>query len=238
MLIKAPNATGALKISDLHTELTDLPATVSDLLKLNEKFEGRSMFDGDASEVRERRFYTYNTKAQNYESFLTYLDEFIISGSVFDKASWRAGSTYRSPAEMYYASEINFGTRDSHPHLLRGWSEDQTSNEGYTYNWAVGNSASVLIVLAKDESVALTANVRPAQFDEPQIVTVKVEGEVVGSWELGIPWNLAEHSVVIEPDKNRPDVSVVDFEFSQQLGPEEYRKAVAFESIKLRSPDE
>ena len=95
-----------------------------------------------------------------------------------------------------------------------------------------------MIPLAKDKDVTLTANIRSARFDQPQIVTVKVDGAMVGQWELGTPEVWQSHSIVIEPDRNRPDASIVDFEFSQQLSPEEYRKAVAFESIKLRNGDE
>ena len=56
MAIKLPNGEGPLKISNLQTQIKDLPATVSALLKLNEEFEGRSMFDGDMSEIPERKF--------------------------------------------------------------------------------------------------------------------------------------------------------------------------------------
>ncbi|GAI45548.1 unnamed protein product [marine sediment metagenome] len=193
------------------------------------------MFEIDTSEIRERRFYFYNSKHQNYQSgFLTHLDEFIINGSVFDKASWRTGLTYHSPKGSYHTEKIDFATKEAHPFLLRGWSRNKKSKKGYTYNWALGSSSSVFITLPKNEPVTLTANIQSARFNEPQVITIKVEGAVIGHWELSTPWNLAEHNIVIGPNKHRADVSVVEFIFSQHLSPEKHRLAVIFESITLK----
>ena len=78
-----------------------------------------------------------------------------------------------------------------------------------------------------------------ALFDELGLVRQSNLGSSeVGHWELSDPEVWQSHTVVIDPDRKRPDASVIDFEFSQHLGPEEYRKAVVFESIKLRKGNE
>jgi phosphoglycerol transferase MdoB-like AlkP superfamily enzyme len=98
MAIKPPYSKGILKISKAQTALTDIPATISALLNMNEKFEGRSVFEIDPNEVRERKFYYYKWKNENWQStYFHRLDEFIIKGSLFDRSSWEFASTYYPP---------------------------------------------------------------------------------------------------------------------------------------------
>ena len=133
--------------------------------------------------------------------------------------------------------KIDFGTPSASEFLLDGWSSDEKdSKEGLTFNWALGNSASVLLSLPKDEVVVLTANVKTLKFVKPQRVTIKVDGKEIGMWEIGSAWKWEKHSIVIEPDEHRPDVSVVDFVFSEYYEPDERITrplAVLFESITL-----
>ena len=74
--------------------------------------------------------------------------------------------------------------------------------------WALGNSASALLSLPKDEVVVLTANVKTLKFVKPQRVTIKVDSQEIGMWEIGSALKWEKHSIVIEPDEHRPDVSV------------------------------
>lgn len=236
MMVKPPNSKGLLQISKAQVELADLPATVNSILNLNEEFNGRSAFTLNPNEIRERKFYFYKSGQQNYQSgFLTYLDEFIIEGSVIDRMSWRLGPTYRSPRRLYKTQKIDFGTKEAHPFFLRGWSHNLKSKKGYTYNWVLGNSSSIYLSLPKNEAVVITANIRSYQFSKPQHIRIKVDGKEIGHWKLSAPWILAKHSVVIKPDKHRADVSVVEFIFSQHLSPKQHRLAVMFESITLTS---
>jgi hypothetical protein len=98
MAIKPPQSKGILKTSKAQTTLTDIPATISSILNLNEKFDGRSVFEIDPDEVRERNFYFYKWRHENWKStYFHRLDEFTIKGSVFDRASWKLGLTYYPP---------------------------------------------------------------------------------------------------------------------------------------------
>ena len=47
LAIKRPYSKGPLIISEVEAQLTDLPATISSVLKLGEKFNGRSVFEID-----------------------------------------------------------------------------------------------------------------------------------------------------------------------------------------------
>ena len=95
MAIKPPQSKGNLQTSRAQVSLTDIPATIGYFFNLNEKFDGRSVFEVDPDEVRERRFYFHEWQHEHWQStYLPRLDEFVINGSVFDRNSWRLSSTY------------------------------------------------------------------------------------------------------------------------------------------------
>jgi hypothetical protein len=67
-------------------------------------------------------------------------------------------------------------------------------------------------------------------------VTVKVDGKEVGTWKNSKHWVWEKHSIVIAADKDRPDVSVIEFIFSKHIEQSEKDKrpvALLFESIAL-----
>jgi hypothetical protein len=237
MAIKPPHSNGPLRISRAQTMLTDIPATITSILNLNEKFTGRPVFEIGSKEVRERRFHYYEKMNRQGDAFYDRMDEYIIEGSVFDRASWRLGLTHFSPKkESYQTRKIDFGTKQSSRFLRFGWHfKEMKSNEGLTYNWALGNSASIFLSLPKNEAVRLTANVKTLKFNKPQYVTVKVDNKEIGTWELSPNWVWEKHSIVIEPDEHRANVSVVEFIFSQyRSSTRDLRPlAVLFESLTL-----
>lgn len=240
LAIKPPYSKGPLKVSDAPAMLTDIPATISSILKLNEEFPGRCVVNLDPQEVRERRTYYYKWRAENWQDeYFNRLDEYIIEGSVFDEASWRPGSTYYPPGKNSFSTsaptKIDFGTIESDRFKRFGWGGNESSKGGHSFNWALGNSASILVSLPKDKPVLLTANIGTYPFDEPQHVSIKVDGKEIGDWEVKVPWRLSKHSVVIEPSQERPDVSTIEFTFSHHRIPkgEERPVAVMFESITL-----
>ena len=239
MAVKLSRGKGKLRISSAQVALTDLPATISSVLNLEENFGGRSMFEVDPHLTRERRFYFYKWLNKGWQDdYFTRLDEFIIKGSVFDRSSWQSGLIFFSPEASFDTKKIDFGTTESCCFKRSGWSVDEKSPEaGYTYNWALGNSASINLSLPKDEGVLLTANLTSLPLNIPQQINVKVDGHELGSWEVTAPpWNLTKYDIIIGPDPQRPAVSVVEFTFSKHRIPkgDERTLAAQFESVTLR----
>lgn len=100
LAIKPPFSEGPLKISRAQVALTDIPETITSLLNLNKGFEGRSVYDVDENEVRERKFYFYNWRNENWQStYFPRLDEFVIKGSLFDGNSWQWSRSYYPPTQ-------------------------------------------------------------------------------------------------------------------------------------------
>jgi hypothetical protein len=98
LAIKPPHSRENLKTSGAQVSLTDIPATIDHLLQLDDNFTGRSVFEVNPNEVRERRFYYHEWQNKNWQStYLPRLDEFVIKGSIFDRNSWRWNFTFYRP---------------------------------------------------------------------------------------------------------------------------------------------
>lgn len=235
MIIKPPLSHGALRTSNAQVMLTDIPATISSILDINEEFPGSSVLEVDPKQDRERRFYYHDWDQRSWRT--PYFRRFIehqIYGSVFERDSWRLGTATYDKDLM--VDKIDFGSKGIGFYLADGWSTNEKSEDGTTFNWALGRSATLVLSLSKKKKVRLTANVKPYVSSKPQSVTIKVDGKMVGIWNLANRWEWQEHSVVIEPDMDRPDVSIMEFGFSHfhesEMG-EKRPLAVLFESIIL-----
>lgn len=239
LAIKLPNAVGPLAVSSAQVMLTDLPATIAAALSIKENFPGRSVFEINPKIVRERRYYHYKWLHEHWQAdFFPRLDEYVLKGSTFEKSSWRLARILNDPGQSSYKTTlIKFGTPESHRFLLGGWSSDESdSQSGLTFNWALGSAASILLSLSKTEKVRMVANVKTITFGKPQTVTIKIDKKIVGTWVISQNWQWEKHKITIEPNKDRPDISVIEFAFSQYRDPkgEELRPlAVLFESITL-----
>jgi len=241
LAIKPPQSKGPLKISDAQVMFTDIPATISSVLSLNEDFPGESVFEVNPKEKRERKYYHYNWRSKNWQTeYLPPMREYIVNGSVFDGDSWTIGRRYLQAGLQgsLLPEKIDFGSPEASEFLLGGWGPDEKNpDEGLTFKWALGSSAALQLSLPKDRALVFTANVKSLKFAMPQRVTVKVDGETVGTWEIGPDWKWEKHSLLLEADSRRPDVSIVDFIFSQHYEPDEKVKrplAVLFESITIK----
>ena len=162
LAIKLPYSEDSLKISSAQTMLIDIPETINSALNLGEKFNGKPVFKIDENEIRERKYFFYDHAKQNWKKdYLNRIDEYIIRGSVFEKGSWEKGKTYFSPEELLMISEINFGTADAESFFRSGWGANEKSiEEGLTFNWAIGKSASIFIKLPQ-KSVFMTVKIKP-----------------------------------------------------------------------------
>lgn len=149
---------------------------------------------------------------------------------------YKIGGDLSHLSKLFEIQKIDFGTEEVFLFLCSGWSHNETiPDEGYTFNWAIGDSASLFLSLPKDKSVQLSSHLKSLTFPEPQIVTVKLDGKEIGKWQLSNIWQWEKHSITLEPDEYRPAVSIIEFFFSQKRKPErdDRQLAVLFESISL-----
>jgi len=240
LAIKPPHSTGELKFSDAEVMLSDIPATVSSLLNLQNIFNGRSTYDVKPNESRERKFYHYFWEHTNWQDdYFKRLTEYTIKGNVYDGASWQLTSAYPSPQISFKTSSVNMGTDEGTRFLRTGWSfNESSSSENKKFNWALGKSSSVFLSIPKNAVVKLTANVKYAHLKNAQNVTVRIDGKIAGYWKLAPRPNWQEQHIIIMPDKNRPDFSVVEFLFSETSLPvkiDSRQLSLLFSSISVES---
>ncbi|MBT8369029.1 MAG: LTA synthase family protein [Deltaproteobacteria bacterium] len=234
MLIKPPSSKGTLRISEAQAMLSDTAATISSILDINVEFPGQSVFDIDPNEDRERRYYHHKWRHEHWRAqYFPRLDEYSINGSAFKRSSWRLVDIHFPDNMWLQTQKIDFGTEDGSEFLLAGWGYNERSTEGFTYNWALGKSATITVALP-EEKVILKANVKPYVSNTPQNITVKVDEKLIGRWDLSNNQNWQEHRLVIGPNHHRPKVSILEFSFSHHLNKEGTRPlAVLFESLTI-----
>lgn len=237
LMIKPPYSRGNLNISMAQAMLTDIPATINAILHLGGEFPGESVFNIAQTEDRSRKFYHHTFKQQDWQNdFFDRIDEYIISGSALDVTSWQLGDSYHKPGITYH--EVDFGTEKALSAMRTGWGGNQHTNNGDTVNWALGNTASLFLSLPKHETVDLAIELTSLPFASPQQVTVRVDGKYVGQWTVPA-YRFDEYHIMIPPDAQRPDVSVVEFGFSQHLtskqGNDQRPLAALFKSLRLNA---
>lgn len=237
LAIKRPYDKEGITISKAQAALTDIPATISTVLNLHKNFNfpGRSIFEIEPEKTRYREFRYYNRLPTKDEAYFVSMDKFSIQGSAFDKAAWQF-SGHLMQSSLYRQEIIDIGDWNASSRFLRsGWgTPEKNLEEGSTYQWALGESATIWLSLPQDKVARLTARTR--NFLNSQNITIKVDGEIMGCWSISPAWIWEEHSVIIPPKSDRPDISVVEFSFSQYTEPKEKESrplAVLFESITL-----
>ena len=96
VLVKRMRESGALKVSDAPVCLADIPQTVVEELGLEARFPGRSMFDVQEGEQRERIYRAFVGPQENVD-YLAPLCEYAVDGFSWDDTSWReTGAVYEA----------------------------------------------------------------------------------------------------------------------------------------------
>jgi hypothetical protein len=95
MAIKPAGSSGPLEVSTAQTSIAETATTIASLLRLDTDFEGTSFFDLDPNATRTRKHYAYKYSRSEWTSdYLAPIQEFLITGSPFDAASWHRGVEY------------------------------------------------------------------------------------------------------------------------------------------------
>lgn len=253
LLVKPPGAKGPLKVSNKAVSLTDIPATVADLLALENTFPGDSVYTPQAGEPQPRYYYR-STVHRNEAAAKDHFDDFsafVIRGSIYDVAAWSEQSHFEAPAlseEGYYewGTPLSFGKSGTfRPFQKGGWSPSRTGNT----TWTNGKNAEFSIPLpATSSAVILRLYVRPMIVKgklDGQHVILKVGGQELASWELTeARFDTLELRISpknLETEKN----TVFTFELpdarspaSLRVGRDARELALAFLSLQLDLADE
>ena len=185
MLIKRPNRTGPIAMSEAPTTHTDLPATILDALGLGDNASSAgSMFRREPAQPRTRAFGMYHPQQRFLTGYLERLDVLSINGKVIDAAAWNVEHTIWPPDVTIDARDIDVGLRESHRFLGPGWSfgrtESAAADAGVTYASPVTKRAVIFVSLPPG-TLQLTFT---AASNMPQSVRLEIDGRETGRLQM------------------------------------------------------
>jgi len=219
VLIKPPGADGPLRISNYPVSLTDLPATVADLLDMENPFPGRSMFDEVSGEppVREYHRSTMHRNDAAAKDRFDNFSSFFISGSVYDVAAWSEEKFYQAPVttedERYaWGVAMSFGSRGNFkPFQDGGWTVTRVNDISWTQGYRAGLSIQFPVTTdAVRMSIKLKPFLVPDKLDQ-QRVTVMINDHELAYWEL--TENRFQKKEVLIPSKLFKPGETTEFSF-------------------------
>ena len=185
LLVKAPNSSGLVRVSEAPTAITDIPATILDSAGVPHNLPGVPALKIDATARRSRSFAAYSWENDDWaQEYFDYLDVFSIDGPLRDGRSWRlTQSIYRPDAE-------------DDAFRLRGLQEPHRSASGVVYQWSDPHA----FLQAPPDARMLELTVRTIA-PSPQTLTVSVDGAPVD--RVSLPqqnWKTLRYPLPVGPD--------------------------------------
>ena len=183
LAVKTAQAAGPLRISNAPTTITDIPATVMDMLDIGESgYPGTSALQLDEDDTRERTYAWYGWENADWRRrHLKRMDVFVINGRISDRESWTyAGAIFEPGTDLEEMSE--------------GWEDEGTDGDGRRLRRIDRHVG----FYAPPEAQAMTLEMRSAAPPQQQrmTVTVLVNGEVVDQVTIDDhAWRTVEYSL-------------------------------------------
>jgi hypothetical protein len=186
LAIKAPGAAGPLTISEVPSSIADLPATITDILKIENSYPGVCLIDLDQDSGRSRGFFQYLGSDRGN----AVLRRFVVEGSIFDPGHWRElekVEVVQEAAGYTWGDVIEFGMEgNADPFTGRGWAAPLSNGQ-----WSDGDRAQLTLqVDAPGEDVDFLLAMRPFLVPgklERQRVRILVNGADLITLDLTEP---------------------------------------------------
>ena len=179
LVVKPPQSTGPVRISEAPTAITDIPATIVDALGLKNPFSGTPALKLDEHAPRPRQFASYLWSSAEWQAdFFPYMDIFTVDGRVTDGHAWKT-------EEPIYAPKTTAEGRS------RGFYRPERGAPGETFRWST--PLAYLNLPADARGVEL--KVRSAS-DKTQTLTVELRGKVIDTQVLNDhEWHTLSYSI-------------------------------------------
>jgi len=179
LMVKPFDARGPLRVSNAYTSLTDLPATVLDLVGVRHPYPGESVLKQDPARVPPRRVVFVADRASREPT----VNRWVIRGSVFDPASWnqlQPRKMQRTLRSYEWGTGVGFGvTGAGDVYLTHGWSTTSP-----TLHWSTSDTAEMTLVVTEPPTdiryeIRFWSNV-PRESNIRQPVRLSVNGRPAG----------------------------------------------------------
>ena len=218
LAIKAPQAVGSLVTSHAPSSISDLPATVTDMLDIDSRYAGISLLDLPEDADRSRGFFQYLTRDRENPV----LRRFEVKGPVFDPNSWHdlgVVEVVQGASDYTWGDVMEFGMEgNADPYMGQGWTAPSSNGQ-----WSDGNRAYLHFqVEAPGEDVVFLFALRPflvpgkldrqrvqILVNDADVVTLDVTEPQARLYKMTIPEELLETSDVnltfVLPDATIPN---------------------------------
>jgi hypothetical protein len=160
LIVKPPDSRGPVRISHAPTAISDVPATVLDILGVRHNLPGEPALRLAENAARARTFAFYDWEGWT-TPFFDALDVMEISGPVLDGDSWNLKASFYAPDQDEEAR-------------ARGLYEQHRNARGVVYRW--GSPHVFLHAPATARSFEVTVR---SIADKPQTVTLSVDDRVI-----------------------------------------------------------
>jgi hypothetical protein len=188
VLIKAAGTQEPFTINDAPVELSDLPATLAELVLPGSTFPGRSMYSIDPGEIRERRHYYYDFEGWN-RRYLPTLNEYVINGFSWNPKSWtQSENSFARADRTATAQDLNlgewfaFGADEAVTDVCGiGWGNPEAH-----HIWSSETNVRLNIPLLEPQTVILSLDILPfvrEGISPVQNVIITSNGVRVGKWQ-------------------------------------------------------
>ena len=198
LLIKPVNAGGPLRTSYAPTALTDLPATLLDLADLPNTFEpGTSALALDPEMPRERTYAHHRWgRRNNFRSrYFDALHVFSVDGPVDRPESWRHRRAIFEPTDDRREQRRTYSIG------LREVEHRQADSTGQP----VYRTDEYAVFYAAPDTGHITFDVRrPPDAASAQLLTVRIDGKVVGERRLTDAWHTLVYPVEARDPEDSP----------------------------------
>ena len=179
LVVKPPQATGPVRISEAPSAISDIPATIVDTLELKNPFPGTSALKLDEHTPRPRQFAVYLWSSSEWQAdFFPYMDVFTVDGTATDGGVWRT-------EEPIYAPKTTVDGR------TRGFYRPERGAPGETFRWSTPQA----FLHQPPGASAVELKVRSTS-DVPQTLTVELRGNVIDKRVLSDhDWHTLNYSI-------------------------------------------
>jgi len=181
LAIKYPGATGAIQRSNLQAQLSDIPKTVCASLNDCKKDLGINLrSDVPGTRIRPYVYYRWqnNYWGLNHIPGMIY---YSIEGPLWLGSSWTRSFSENLRSSM---TEVKFSEDDEDEIFGLGWSHVEVNQAGISKRWSIAKRAELFLPLPVGENISLQFKVLNAPGLSDQVMTIKVNGEIVGSRHL------------------------------------------------------
>jgi hypothetical protein len=216
MLIKPPQRTGPIVVSNAPTSHVDLPSTILDILGLPGASPDGLMLRRDPAQPRTRTYGMYNPHVRFPKAYLDRVDALTIDGPVIDAKSWNVQRLIWRPDLRLDARDVDAGSRSGNAYFGPGWSLEKREAAGssgeITFVQALTNRAVISASLpAGAVELALRAS-SPADGG-PQSIGVEVDGRPAARLDPAGRVGYRDMAIAIPADPARPAISAIVLQF-------------------------